>query len=806
MAAQFKRAYKACEPCRKNKAKCDLDPSATSCLRCLREHKECIFPAERSTKRAKFSGGLPAENNTNESVISQTQQAGLVQGIGAHQAGPSTQAHATTTVTPQQPARRPSTVQRLPINQRAGVGTPSEAERPDGQCLRPSAGQNAVQQRHVPPETDRGSRMSANLQNDVLNTFVTNSSDAIGLLFRAAEQNDSDSTDEQTPPEHACRDEVQGSVSSMPSPGLASDETIALWEQHRFVRQGWFTAREAVSYLEFFFLNLSPLSPVADSYYADHRNHKRLILEEPLLCCTLLMIASRHHVPARGGGGGRARSDFVHVRMWRHVEHLIQRITFGSEKYSLAKTRTLGSIQALLLIIEWHPRALHFPPEGDGWDASLAPSIDDTYKQSISSEATKKWREDVFEPAKRSERMSWMLVGLATALAHELGVFDHEDDVRSTEKHQSILRTQRLLFLYTSQLSLRLGCSNIFPQGSNQSIAHVIDTEQEQASREREILITRWIEITKLLTTANEMLFGSQAAIKQMFKSSRYVMLLEHFEPLLHRWRTDFDEMSCPTISEASRQILLVEYYFVRMYINSIAVQALVERASSVSSSTGLLDQDFLRSESSQDFRFVTEVRDASVEILRLVTKLSEDYVLQYCPVRVYLRVVVASIYLLKTISLGSREADVTRSLTQLQRCIEALQSYSADDVHLSSRYATLIARHVRRFKRNFRVKKAPTTFSRAASRGPDSTSRQSSQQVNLQQNFHPIQHHDVINYPTFASDDITIPFDFNEAGMVEDWLAQPFNAQFAPFGTGGIQPASGLAIDSLDFLWNLST
>ena len=577
-----------------------------------------------------------------------------------------------------------------------------------------------------------------------------------------------------------------------------------------------------------FFRNLSPLSPVADSYYADQQNHKKLILEEPLLCCTLLMIASRHHVPSKGSGG-KARADSVHNRMWRHIEHLIQKITFGSEKYSLAKTRTLGSIQAMLLIIEWHPRALHFPPEYDGWDASLAPSIDDTYQpQNINSEASKRWREDVFEPAKRSERMSWMLVGIATTLAHELGVFNHEDaeghDHASMRNNQAILRIRRLLFLYASQLSLQLGCSSVFPQGSHQNLVHPPvfgELAEEQVTSDRETLITKWIEITKLSATATEMLFANRAVTRQMLKTSRYISLLNHFEPLLCRWHTDYAEMSCPTILEDARQILLIEYHFVRMYINSIAVQALVERASSCASARGWLDQDFLRPEFSQDFRFVKEVRDASLEILRIATRLSDRAVLQYCPVRVFLRVVAASIYLLKTISLGSREADVTRSLTQLQCCIRALQNNQADDIHLAGRYATLIAKHVRQFKRNFRVQK-PTTMhsaavSRAVSHDPEtsnSVGKPSTRAHDMQANP-PQQTHRHINTMPWnqamdnsatATTDITIPYDFDENGMLENWLAQPFNSQFAPFGTEGVQAASGLAIDSLDFLWNMAT
>lgn len=265
------------------------------------------------------------------------------------------------------------------------------------------------------------------------------------------------------------------------------------------------------------------------------------------------MIASRHYTPANSSL--KSRADFIHIRLWRHVEHLIQKITFGSEKYSVGKTRTLGSIQALLLIIEWHPRALHFPPETDGWDSSLAPSIDDTFQPNArKTDAGRRWREDVFEPAKRSDRMSWMLVGIATTLAHELGVFDHLEDEDghpdSASKRKTLLRTRRLLFLYASQLSLRLGCTTVFPQVNHQAITYTPDlstSPQEQPNQDREIMISKWIEITKLLTTATEMFFASPSATRQMFRSSRYVSLLDHFQPLLTRWYNEFSAMDCPS-------------------------------------------------------------------------------------------------------------------------------------------------------------------------------------------------------------------------------------------------------------------
>ena len=298
-----------------------------------------------------------------------------------------------------------------------------------------------------------------------------------------------------------------------------------------------------------FFTRLASLSPIMDDFYSDPTNHQRLILEEPLLCCTILMISSRYYHPP--GPGGTVRADHIHSRLWRHIEHLIQRITFGSEKYSIAKSRTLGSIQALLLITDWHPRSLHFPPENDGWDAGLAPSIDDSFTpQDRNSEASKRWREDVFEPAKRSDRLSWMLVGLATTLAHELGVFKPVDEMDNTESsavHNSKTRIKKLLYLYGTQLSLRLGCTGIFPQEALQDVASMtVSTEVsgQYPVAGTQLMLSKWIDITRLLATVADMLFASRSATKQMLRGTRYLSLLHHFQPLLDSWHRAYLQLS----------------------------------------------------------------------------------------------------------------------------------------------------------------------------------------------------------------------------------------------------------------------
>lgn len=232
------------------------------------------------------------------------------------------------------------------------------------------------------------------------------------------------------------------------------------------------------------------------------------------------------------------------------------------------------------------------------------------------------------------------------------------------------------------------------------------------------------------------------------------------------------------------------------MYVHSVAIQAIAERAVARGSSEILLDYELCRNEYAQDIKFNNEVREASCEILLIAIKLGEGGELRHCPVRVYLRIVSASIFLLKSISLGARNSDLLHSLSILDRCNQALQCTRQDDMHLSARYGQLIARHVRRFKKNFRVQaRLNTPLPTASGLFSKSAEPMSKPLDNQTPALDP-------TITTDAANNSLETFAFDIGTNVDDWLAQPFDPSIAPFGIE--QSGSGLAIDSLDFLWNL--
>jgi hypothetical protein len=296
-----------------------------------------------------------------------------------------------------------------------------------------------------------------------------------------------------------------------------------------------------------FFKNMSPLSPILTNFYSQHHTHLWLVTHEPVLFCTILMISSRYHVLP--GVGGASRSFFIHHRLWQHCQSLIMRVILGQEKSAKSNTRTVGTIEALLLMSEWHPRSLHFPPENDGWDSDLVTnaSIGESAIADNSS-SSNRWLEDVIEPARRSDRMSWMLLGSALTLAHELGIFDTEDRNGGTPDAESGIlaeynqlrrqRIRRLLYVYISQLASRIGCMSLMPQNLNHAIAGAPWTPTSDCSGDEwPAFMDSWMDLTKLAKSVNDVFIPSASFAKQQLHSGRYIGLLDHFRPLLKQWK-----------------------------------------------------------------------------------------------------------------------------------------------------------------------------------------------------------------------------------------------------------------------------
>lgn len=399
---------------------------------------------------------------------------------------------------------------------------------------------------------------------------------------------------------------LQPPMISDPPNEAAFGEAVLAWSKFRFVRAGWLTSKEAIAYIDYFYTYLSPLTPIVVPDYRDHAFHAKLLKEEPMLVITLLTISARYSQPSGSSGiGAASRSYLIHEKLWKYLQGMIDRMIFGQEQFgggfcgagqqpgsdvnplSRKGLRTLGTVESLMLLTEWHPRALHFPP-GDDDDELVLP--DDPYETGAKADMYRgvgdKRIDSWLEPCWRSDRMCWMLLGNAMTLAFEIGVFDETSEHEFEEANQHLSHAtvkayyrrknhlRDLLIIYVTQTSGRLGLTSMLPKiDRDETLAGgptPLDMYHERISRikapppqfgmrsdgqrlplesiatqERhavqDLVLDFWQRIAKVMEMGNLKLFSNRRKTRELLKSGRYEEMLKFFQGPLTEWRTCFD-------------------------------------------------------------------------------------------------------------------------------------------------------------------------------------------------------------------------------------------------------------------------
>lgn len=247
------------------------------------------------------------------------------------------------------------------------------------------------------------------------------------------------------------------------------------------------------------------------------------------------MISSRYHSLSLSRSA--SRSYFVHDCLWRDLEHRIHRLAFGSDIDP--GLRTPGCVRALLLLTEWHPRALQFPVNSTLYVSQDTPTGSHIRSRGRATPGTceeTRWREEVFDPAKRADRMSWMMLGMANSLSHELEVQNETDTSLLYDSAVERQRIRRLLCLHVNQLALTLGCNSFLPfEGANitldTSTFDLIDFEGEKE-------ISLWLDLTSLSKMAKSVAISGRSSRGRGSCNN----LLDDLQPLLNQWFQRFQD------------------------------------------------------------------------------------------------------------------------------------------------------------------------------------------------------------------------------------------------------------------------
>lgn len=465
-------------------------------------------------------------------------------------------------------------------------------------------------------------------------------------------------------------------------------------------------------------------------------------------------------------GSGADESQSSSTAPWR-----------GLRKGSL---RTLGTIESLMILTEWHPRALHFPPS-EAIDELMIPAydsmqtangVDDSNHPTVGMGGRRV--ESWLEPAWRSDRMCWMLLTAAMGLGYELGVFDNIDELLESgaisrpEYEEEIYRLRadrikRLILIYLSQLAGRLGWTNMVPESLRKTtiLARRRPTSAVEGTTPGtsisslstpfnyipnleldDAIIQCWAGISNAMHAGNVRLFRSRKHTTEIIQTEKYVELLKEFQPMLQDWWTQFERYQLPPYI---RHVLTIEYEYVRIYVNSLSLQAVVERCANIAlGNAGAVSNNGASSTSSgnqlspktqdiygkmpigniggvsvADQEYIKEVVEGSRNLLRTVVEglLPDDY-LKHAPVRTYFRIISGAMFLLKTFALGATRHDVEVSIRLMDSTVDALRTCVVDDVHLGIRFADLLENLTMRLRNRFIYVANPASQSNGSGQG----------------------------------------------------------------------------------------
>lgn len=251
---------------------------------------------------------------------------------------------------------------------------------------------------------------------------------------------------------------------------------------------------------------------------------------------------------------------------------------------------------------------------------------------------------------------------------------------------------------------------------------------------------------------------------------------------------------------------MLIEYHYLKTYTSALSVQAVVDRAvaRNVQRYGDLAGEGLQSCILPQDYKFMANVMTESTKVLEIATDMAAVGRLRFAPHRTLLCIATSSVFLLKAISLGARNADLQTSLDALDRCISAMRASGTDDMDFSLRYATLLERHVARFRENFfspsrhDLAQAPTSGATATPAGLVCNNSASTHQSHTYLNTS-----DLSFGANLGGTDDHQMGDFGISSD-DDWWARPFDPNIAPFRSNGEGLSLRLEPDSLDFLWNM--
>ncbi|KLO89023.1 3-oxoacyl-[acyl-carrier-protein] reductase [Fusarium fujikuroi] len=409
------------------------------------------------------------------------------------------------------------------------------------------------------------------------------------------------------------------------------------------VTSGALTLSEASFLIEHYRDNLHIFFPIAYSAVFDSSRTLEFIEHEPYLITAILTVATKDDP-----SWSRA-----HNACARHMETQISKLIYTG-------STTVGAVEALLILAEWAPQPLE---------------------------------ENLMIGCGKEDQGSWMLVGVAIRLAY-LQNLEQTGLVQRVEGAPDHLSRKRIAwaacYMSDRQVSIRLG-KGFWSRGPGPSVnLRAADfpylQTQKLGNDNLALLFQAHLEITQLFSNAHDILYSSTSHREQLYIGGEYVRYIDDFSSVLRKWKLSWGGLSFIPRVKAS---LMLSYDFLRLYINAFAFQANLNRIvrRSKKRPSGPL---FSELAAAPDARFIYESIDAANSILcTLNSFIDPTEAFKYMPLKFYLYVIYAAVFLFKAIFAGAIKQSEARGVRRaIYETISRLQKTSNNQQGLGQRYA----------------------------------------------------------------------------------------------------------------------
>lgn len=506
-----------------------------------------------------------------------------------------------------------------------------------------------------------------------------------------------------------------------PDPANASNNSSSPWESFEYVKKYLLTAEECEAYVQGFYESLYELTMIPLPDYKNVETHLEL-MEQPLLCMAILAISSRFL--KLKGHGAYSRGHYIHDAFSAKVTEYVNQINWGQrtvgERNTYTNTgdwilpvkgiRTLGTVEALLLLCQWNLQHVYLPQfvqgiivnetQPSGSHVNTQAFEFTVHNTGISSSDTG------FDPIQRSNRVTLHLETLAFAIANEAGVFS-----RFKESDPSRVRAQnirRLIYVFKTQLELRMRFtpsisaeywSDLFKDDYLRRAMEFQSTTEPAPSR-RDRLLWLWWRSSKVFWEGQIALYTDKETARDIIDRRVYPAMLDQQKIETDKWRMVFWKQHVP--GPLSTNLLQIEYDTMRVLENNIAFQAVIIRVLSLPGNN-ILNAATMRQCLGNDRVYIDRAVEGAQSLLLCIDRMHENGWLKLAPSWVYHRIVMAAIFLMKSFCVGHTPPRAASIILSVETAIRALRFSPIDDLHVAGLLGERIARLMKRVRSSIR-------------------------------------------------------------------------------------------------------